>query len=67
MQIENNAIVVRTRSLPKRTQEIAPQPEPVQIVWEFWRMNQLRSFHGPPAVLDLGDISDTKENHKGDA
>jgi len=29
-----------------------------RIVWEFWREGQQRSYHGRPAEVDLGEISD---------
>ena len=28
----------------------------LRVTWEYWRMNQVRSFHGEPAVVDLGEI-----------
>ena len=27
-----------------------------RVTWEFWRIG--RSYHGSPAIVDLGDISE---------
>jgi hypothetical protein len=35
--------------------------EPVQVCWEFWREAQQRSFHGAPAVIELGEIGEDDE------
>ena len=28
----------------------------VSVVWEYWRAGYERSFHGQPAVIELGEI-----------
>jgi hypothetical protein len=28
----------------------------VKVVWEYWRAGYERSFHGEPAVVELGEI-----------
>jgi hypothetical protein len=28
----------------------------VSVVWEYWRAGYERSFHGQPAVVELGEI-----------
>lgn len=41
---------------PQRTKIVTPEPERIQ--WQFWKMNQMRSYHASPAIVELGDISD---------
>jgi hypothetical protein len=48
-----------TEDMPRHTAAFAPKPE--TIVWASWRMNQMRSYHGAPAVIELGEIGDDNE------
>jgi hypothetical protein len=43
---------------PNQSAELAQPVEDVRVEWQWWKMNQMRSHHGAPSVVDLGDISD---------
>jgi hypothetical protein len=45
-----------TDEFPRPNQTAIATAEPVQVCWEFWREAQQRSFHGAPAVIELGEI-----------
>jgi len=50
-----------TDATPNQSTQLTKTSEKLHVVWQFWRMNQMRSYHGAPAIVELGEIGGDDE------
>ena len=61
--MKNHRLITGIELLPNGTEmqvvKVAEVREQKLIVrWEYWREAQMRSYHGQPGEVDLGDIGE---------